>query len=125
MFLLYGFAGGQRQGSHGTAVERTIKSDIQLTPRVPSGKFKRRLNRFCSGVAEIDPSIAPNRGQSGQPFRQSDLGRVIKIGSGHMQELLSLVLYCRYDPGMAMPGGIDSDTGSEIKKHVAVHIPDP
>ncbi len=125
MFLLNGLAGGERERPHGAAMEGAEESQIQFPPGVPAGQFEGCFDGFGAGVAEIDLACAGTRRDAGELLRQHDLGRVIEIRAGHVQESLGLFLDGPHHERMAMSRGADRDSGSEIEKDVAVRITNP
>ena len=111
----------------GAAVERAEERQVQFTPGVPAGQFESRFDGFGAGIAEIDlagPRIRPRR-QTGQLFRQFDLGRIVEVGAGHVEELFGLFLDGPDHERMAVAGGANGDPGGEIEKEIAVRITDP
>jgi len=125
VLLLNGLARGKRKRPHGTAVKGPEEGQVQLPAGMPPGKFERCFNGFCARVAKIDFVQSRTRRQPGEFLGQQDLGRIIEVRTGHMQELIGLVFDGLYHEGVAVASGANRDARSEIKKTVAVRIADP
>ena len=122
VFLLNGFAGRQRKGAHGAPMKGTKEGNVQLSFGMPARQLKCGFDCLGARVAEIDSLGSPPGGQGSKLFGQKNLGRVVKIGSRHMQQPFGLLLDGPDNLGMTVAGGIGCDAGSKIKKDVAVDI---
>ena len=123
--LLLRLRGGEREGSHGAAVEGAEEGDDVLAAGVVASQLQRALDGFCAGVAVVE-AMRPRHGcDGGQPFRQRDHALVVEVGAGHVDQLGRLLLdgldYFR----MTVAGGGDGDAGGEVEELVAVHVFDP
>jgi hypothetical protein len=125
MLLLDRFAGGKGEGTHSSTMEGAEESDIQFAPGVPTGKLESCLYGLCARVSEVDSFSVFSRGQGCQLFGQGYLWFIIEVRSGHMEELLGLILDALNDSGMAMTGTADGNARCEIQKNVPVHVCDP
>ena len=125
MLFLDRFAGRKGQGPHGSTVKGPEKGDVQFPFGMPSGQLEGRLHGLGPGVAEKDLLWAVPRAQGSQLFGQKDLGSIIKVGPGHVDEKIGLFFDGLNHFRMAVAGGTNSDAGGKIEKDVPIHILDP
>jgi len=106
-------------------VKGSEKREVELTLGVPARQLEGGLHRLGSRISEIDAMRLFSRSQRSQLLGQTDLRGVIKVGAGHVQQLIGLGFDGCYDPGMAVAGRVDCDPGRKIQEAVAVQILDP
>jgi hypothetical protein len=116
-------AGGETERAHGAPVEAVQESDETSPLGVIAGKLGPRLDGFCAAVAKEDHRVIVEGGNRAQALGQLDLRQVVKVGAGHVDELLGLVLDSAHHARVRVAGGIHGDAGREVEETVAVYIP--
>ena len=86
-------------------------------------ELERALDRLRAGLAEEAHRRLAHRRQPRQPFGQGD-HPLMPVIAGDVQELAGGLAHGADDLGMSMARGADGDAGGEIKKAVAVDVPD-
>ena len=112
----------KRHGAVGPAVKSAQESNGPASACVPAGQFQCRLQCLGSAVGEEDALGRRARRQLGESLRQVDLGLVIKIGAGHVNQPGGLVLNGGDDLGMAMPGRGHGDACREVEEQVPIDV---
>lgn len=112
-------ARGRRKRTHGSAVKRTVKRDELIAARGVPRQLQRRLHRFGAEVPEQHFAIRP-----AELFGHFHHVLVVEIRAGHVDRLSGPPLNGGHHLRLTVAGAGDRDSGTEIKKAVAIHIGD-
>ncbi len=128
--LPVGLFGGERERTHGAAVETAVerKDPAAFCSRlgraaVTAGKLESRLHCFGAGVCEEDPGTIRCPREIKQFFGERNLGGAgEKVGD--MPQGGELAADHRRDKGMGVAQRVDGDTAQQVKVLISVRIPD-
>ena len=117
--------GRERQRTESAAMEGTDEGDIARPARGIPGQLHRAFDRLGTRVREEHARRRPGQDPVLQPLRQLDLGLVVEVGAGHMQEVIRLVLDGRDHLGVRMARRHHRDAGCEVEEPIAVDVGHP
>ena len=117
--------GGERKRTECSPVERADERDVAGPASGESRQLHRALDRLRARVGEEHLGRRARQDLRLQAFGELDLGLVVEIGAGHVEEAPGLLLDRRYHLRVGMAGGDDRDPGCEIEEPVAVDVGDP
>ena len=121
--LLRVLARGERERTHGAAVEGPQEREEARAPRHIPRQLDRALHRFRSGLTEEGHRRPVHRRKPRQPLAQR-AHALMPVVAGDVNEIAGRVAYGLHHLGVRMAGRTDRNAGREIEKAIAVDVPD-
>src|SRR5215469_9796684 len=91
VLALNGLACRQRQGTESPPMKAAVEGDELISPRMIAGEFHPRLERFGTGISEVNPLRSFARRNGGELLGQVDHAFVVKVRARHVDEVASLL----------------------------------
>src|SRR5439155_11368735 len=99
----------QRERAERPSVESTDESDVARPASGVAGQLHGAFDRLCPGVGEEHLGRRSWKNLRLEALRELDLGPVIEVGSGHVEESIRLLHDRRYNSRMGVTGGRDGN----------------
>src|SRR5678815_1316724 len=106
-------------------MERAGERQEMRASRRPSRELHRAFDRLCARVREEHARRRRYGRAVAQPFGEADLGLVVEVRAGHVDEETGLLLDRFHDLGMGVARSRDGDARGEVEELVAIDVVDP